>query len=77
MLNFFCAKKEPQIKVDGPIVDAIIVTLQQGDDVVDNITYKTSTGKVRTKGFIRDTVDVALKFFNWRCGHEIISVKAT
>lgn len=45
--------------------------------MVVTITYKTSTGKVRSKGFIRDTVDVALKFFNWRYGHEIISVKAS
>lgn len=45
--------------------------------MVVTITYKTKTGKIRSKGFIRDTVDEVLKFFNWRYGHEIISIKGS
>ena len=43
--------------------------------MVVTITYKIKSGEVRSKGFIRDTVKEALKFFNWRYGHEILSVK--
>jgi hypothetical protein len=38
------------------------------------ITYKIKSGEVRTKKFIRDTADTAIKFFNWRYGHEVLSV---
>ena len=43
--------------------------------MVVTITYQIKNGSVRRKSFIRDTLDEALKFFNWRYGHKILEVK--
>lgn len=39
------------------------------------ITYQLNSGEIRSKWFIRDSVEKAISFFNWRYGHKIISVK--
>ena len=45
--------------------------------MVITITYKTRrTQHTRTRQLIRDSVREAIKFFEWRYGHEIISVTA-
>jgi hypothetical protein len=44
--------------------------------MVVTIKYQLKNGTVRSKGFIRDTVDEALKFFNWRYGHKVLGVGA-
>jgi hypothetical protein len=36
------------------------------------ITYRVKTGEVRSRSFIKLSVDEALKFFEWRYGHEVL-----
>jgi hypothetical protein len=36
------------------------------------ITYKVKSGEVRSRSFIKLSVREALKFFEWRYGHEVI-----
>ena len=39
------------------------------------ITYKVRSGEVREKTLLRNSVLEAEKFFKWRYGHKVISVK--